>query len=110
MRRPLAGLAGLLAALCASVSGWSLGSLLFELEYRPVLSLWYLGIGGGAVFAILAVGFSAFPLVLVGAPAGLGLGFLVAGMGGATWSRLTAVLYCAGFLAMVWMFLIGAGW
>jgi len=45
----LGGLAGLLAALCASVIGYILATSVFELEYKFNALVWVVGILGGAI-------------------------------------------------------------
>ena len=61
------------------------------------------------VFAIVMVGFEAFPIVIMGGPVGLGIGFLIAGMGSDLWARMTAVIYSGVFFLLVGVFLTQFG-
>lgn len=45
----LGGLAGLLAALLASLIGWVLAEQVFNLSYRPNPQVWWVGLAGGAL-------------------------------------------------------------
>ena len=59
----------------------------------------------GLLVAVILTGFNAFPLVIIAAPAAVALGFMIAGMGGKTWARITAVAYCGMFFLIVQLFL-----
>ena len=60
----LGALAGLLAALCASLTGWLLATELFALDYRFSADIWLLGVSGGALGVGLAGILVTWPLVI----------------------------------------------
>lgn len=60
----LGALAGLLAALCASLTGWLLATELFELDYSFSARIWLLGIFGSGLGIGLAGILATWPLVI----------------------------------------------
>ena len=60
----LGALAGLLAALCASLTGWVLATELFELDYQFSANIWLLGISGGGLGVGIAGILVTWPLVI----------------------------------------------